>query len=247
MFDLVRQMIAIAQEEAALRPEKPLERCGVIVRDGDSAKLIECTNVALDPDRQFKISATEWAKLFLSEEVLEVWHTHPNEVAAPSQGDLVRLEKTGLPWHIVSWPEGGHSYTKPTGYVAPYEGRVFIHGILDCYALCRDWYERELGIELPDDDREDKWWDKPDGPNYYVDGFEKNGFERVDPEVKTANLKRGDGLLMQVASRKVNHAAVYLGEGKILHHLYGKLSEVTVYGGDWQKRTTHHLRHKSQL
>jgi cell wall-associated NlpC family hydrolase len=48
---------------------------------------------------------------------------------------------------------------------------------------------------------------------------------------------------MQVASPVPNHAAVYLGDGLILHHLQGRLSSRDVYGGYWQKVTTHALRH----
>jgi len=56
-------------------------------------------------------------------------------------------------------------------------------------------------------------------------------------------LKVGDCFLMQVASPVPNHAAIYLGDGLILHHLQGRLSSRDVYGGYWQKVTTHILRH----
>lgn len=242
MSEIVHQIIEICKAEAELHPGAMQERCGVIVAAGAKPKLIECTNISTTPQQQFKIAPLEWVHLIDTENVLEVWHTHPNESAKPSPADLVRLEKTALPWHIVSWPDGGHSYTVPTGYIAPYEGRVFAHGILDCYALCRDWYSREMGLELPDDDRDDGWWNT--GLNTYVDGFEKNGFYKVTPEINVRNLRRGDAVLMQISSPVPNHAAVYLGEGKILHHVYGRLSQITPYGGYWLKHTTHHLRPK---
>jgi hypothetical protein len=49
---------------------------------------------------------------------------------------------------------------------------------------------------------------------------------------------------MQVASPVPNHAAIYLDDGPILHHLQGRLSSRDVYGGYWQKITTHTLRHQ---
>lgn len=241
MSDLIRQMMEIARAEAD--SPRPRERCGVIVKDGTKGRLIECANVADNPHERFKISAQEWGYLHTDHEVLSVWHTHPNGDAAPSQADLVEVENTELPWHIVSWPQGGHSYTEPSGYRAPYEGRVFVHGILDCYALVRDWYKRELQIDLPNDDRPDNWWQK--GQNIYLDGFEKNGFVSLGHDFKV--LRRGDGILMQVASKVPNHAAVYLGDGKILHHVHDHLSNITTYGGFWLKNTTHYVRHKSQL
>jgi proteasome lid subunit RPN8/RPN11 len=241
-FDFVRQIIEIAAAEAATNAH-PKERCGVIVQDGVGQRLIECTNVHPNPHEYFKISAEEWAFLNVDYEVVSLWHTHPNASAAPSDGDRAMIEKTGLPWHIVSWPAGGHSYTEPTGYETPYVGRTFVHGILDCYALCRDWYKREMSIDLPDDEREDEWWNK--GQSLYLDGFERNGFVSIGTDVR--KLQRGDAILMQILSPVPNHAAIYLGDGKILHHTYKRLSGIFPYGGQWQKNATHYLRHKSQL
>lgn len=240
-FDFVPKLIEIAAAEAACNTP-PRERCGVIVKDGDGQRLIECANVAPNPCETFKISAEEWGVLNVDYEVTAIWHTHPNASAAPSAADLRMIEATQLPWHVVSWPAGGHSYTEPTGYVTPYEGRPFVHGVLDCYALCRDWYKRELNIDLPDDEREDDWWNK--GQSIYLDGFEKNGFVSIGKDVK--KLQRGDGILMQIRSPVPNHAAVYLGDGKILQHNYGRLSAITTYGGYWLKHSTHFLRHRSQ-
>jgi cell wall-associated NlpC family hydrolase len=243
---LIRQMLARMEEEKALHPDKPLELCGVIVEREHGNELVECANVSTEPDQQFRIGAVEWARLHNSEKVVAVWHTHPRATAQPTQADLVQLEPSGLPWHIVG-ADGSHSLTLPTGYVAPYVGREFYHGILDCYALCRDWYSREMGIELPDVERADDWWSN--GGNMYVEQFTQHGFREVSPEVNFNDLKRGDGLLMQMASRVPNHGAIYLGDGTILHHRHGRLSEIVPYtfGSDWFKRTTHHLRHESQL
>lgn len=78
--------------------------------------------------------------------------------------------------------------------------------------------------------------------NLYLDNFGSAGFGVANLTDRT-DLKVGDVLLMQVASPVPNHAAVYLGDGLILHHLQGRLSSRDVYGGYWQKVTTHALRH----
>jgi len=85
--------------------------------------------------------------------------------------------------------------------------------------------------------RFDDWWKR--GENLYLENFAQAGFFQVDAD----ELKVGDCFLMQVASPVPNHAAVYLGDGLILHHLQGRLSSRDVYGGYWQKVTTHILRH----
>jgi proteasome lid subunit RPN8/RPN11 len=241
-FDFVQTIVDLAREEAE-NNANPKERCGVIVQDGDRQRIIECTNIASDPHEEFKISNAEWGYLNVDHDVVAVWHTHPNGDAAPSPADRLMIEETGVPWHIISWPQGGHSYTEPCGYEAPYIGRPFVHGILDCYALCRDWYKRELNIDLPNDEREDDWWNK--GQNLYLDGFEKNGFVSIGTDVR--KLQRGDGILMQILSTTTNHAAIYLGGGKILHHVHGHLSGMTTFGGYWLKNSTYFLRHRTQL
>jgi cell wall-associated NlpC family hydrolase len=72
-----------------------------------------------------------------------------------------------------------------------------------------------------------------------MENFAQAGFSPVD----ASDLQTGDCFLMQVASSVPNHAAVYLGDGLILHHLQGRLSSRDVYGGYWQKVTTHILRY----
>lgn len=57
-------------------------------------------------------------------------------------------------------------------------------------------------------------------------------------------LQYGDFILMQIESNTVNHAAIYIGNGEILHHLYGRLSMRGVYGSYWLDRTRRTLRHK---
>jgi uncharacterized protein YjbI with pentapeptide repeats len=93
------------------------------------------------------------------------------------------------------------------------------------------------GVTLPDYVRFDEWWKR--GENLYLENFAAAGFSVID----SADLHPGDCFLMQVASPVPNHAAVYLGDDMILHHLQGRLSSRDVYGGYWQKNTTHILRY----
>ncbi|MGY4848624.1 NlpC/P60 family protein, partial [Pasteurella multocida] len=115
-------------------------------------------------------------------------------------------------------------------------GRKFIHGMTDCYGFVRDWYQQELGIELPNYNRVDGWWNE--GENLYVDNFENAGFYQVD------DLQVGDMIVMQINATVPNHAGVYLGDGLIGHHLYGRFSSKDVYGQFYRDRTTHIMRHK---
>ncbi|WP_346729217.1 NlpC/P60 family protein, partial [Enterobacter bugandensis] len=44
-----------------------------------------------------------------------------------------------------------------------------------------------------------------------------------------------------------NHAAVYVGDNIILHHLFGHLSSRTPYGKYYRDRTVRVVRHKDRM
>lgn len=113
---------------------------------------------------------------------------------------------------------------------------------MDCYTLIKDWYERERGVVLPDFERHDNWWN--DGhSNLYMDHFREAGFEPVG---QYPELEVGDVILMQIRSKNgvPNHAGVYVGDGMILHHMYGRLSCKAIYGGILRDYTRLVVRYK---
>lgn len=120
-------------------------------------------------------------------------------------------------------------------------GRKFEHGKADCFALARDFYKDNWGIVLTDYARPDDWWEN--GMNLYMDHFYEEGFRPID--VNPRDLLPGDGFLMSVLSSLgvANHCAMYLGDGKILHHRYGRLSEEEPYSNLWRRCTVATLRH----
>lgn len=225
---------ALALEHA--RKEYPREACGLLVIRKGREVYIRCRNIGVGTD-QFVIHPEDYAAADEQGEIVGVVHSHPGMPPEPSQADRVACEASGLPWHIVGIPSEAWASIEPAGYVAPLVGREWSHGVLDCYSLVRDWFRIERSVELPNFARFDDWWKR--GENLYLANFAQAGFEVIDP----TGLQPGDCFLMQVASPVPNHAAVYLGDGLILHHLQGRLSSRDVYGGYWQKVTTHVLRH----
>lgn len=218
----------------------PRESCGLVIVSKGKERYWPCRNLALGTD-QFVIDPHDYAKANDRGEVTAIVHSHPNLPATPSQADRVACEATRLPWHIVSLPSEAWEAIVPSGYEAPIVGRQWCHGVLDCYSLIRDWFKRERHLDLPDFDRFDEWWLR--GENLYLDNFKAVGFDVIDPSVMT----KGDCLLMQIGSPVPNHAALYTGDGQIVHHLQGRLSSRDVYGGYWQKVTTHTVRHKDMV
>lgn len=240
-----------AMREHAVR-EYPRECCGLVVVVKGRERYIACRNEADKPGDHFILPAAEYAAAEDLGEIVAVVHSHPDTLRAQaSEGDRVACEGSGLPWYIIAVAKaddgavcaGEVHRLAPEGYEAPLVGRPFHHGVLDCYALCRDWYKREWELELPDFERRDQWWN--DGhSDLYTQHFAECGFVPV-----AAPEQPGDAILMQVQSRNgvPNHAAIYLGNGQILHHLYGRLSSRDVYGGMWRDYTRLTLRHRSAM
>jgi proteasome lid subunit RPN8/RPN11 len=239
MMDSVNQSLALAH---AAR-EFPREACGLLVIHKGRETYVPCRNICVGTD-QFVIHPEDYVRADRLGEVVGVFHSHPNLPAEPSQADKVACETSGLPWFILSFPSGQWHETQPSGYIAPLVGRAWAHGVLDCYSVIRDWYRAERGIDLPNFDRFDEWWKR--GQSLYLDNFDSAGFDALGA-VQSQDMEVGDVLLMQVASPVPNHAAIYLGDGLILHHLQGRLSSRDVYGGYWQKITTHILRHRTEI
>jgi len=233
MNERIRREIA-AHAEA----EFPREACGLLIRLGDTLRYIACRNMSEDND-QFILDPRDYAACERAGVIEAVVHSHPNSGPEPSQADRVACEASGLQWHIYSMPEKEWGFCQPHGYEAPLYGRVWVHGVLDCYSFIRDWYKAQRGIELPDFDRREQWWKK--GENIYVENFEKAGFRRITK----GGPQPGDVLLMQILSDVPNHGAIYLEGDIIAHHLYNRLSTEEIWGGYYRKHTTHILRHES--
>jgi len=233
--------------------EYPRECCGLVVLVSGNEVYVPCRNIAEKPTDDFSMAPDDYARAEDMGSIVAVVHSHPGASARPSCADRKTCEQSGIDkWVIVSlgvqgdgsialddWFEFG-----PSGYIAPLIGRVFVHGVHDCYDLIRSYYQLERGVTLPDFERPDKWWE--DGAsNLYLDNFEKAGFADVGQD---AALQVGDVLLMQIRSKNgvPNHAGVYLGDNVMLHHMYGQLSGRTVWGGMWAHSLRTVLRYKGE-
>ncbi|WP_413732354.1 C40 family peptidase [Sodalis sp. RH20] len=215
----------------------PAECCGLVIQNGRKQTYLPCTNTAPENGEQFRIAPEEYAAAEDAGVIIAVAHSHPDATTQPSQLDLAQCDLLQVPWIIASWPEGDVREIMPAEGIKPLEGRPFVHGIWDCYAIIRDWYKLERGIELPNFERSDGWWDR--GENLYMKNYAEAGFVPTE-----GALQPGDVIIMQVRADEPNHAGVYLGDGLMLHHMYGKLSGKVPYGGYWHERTITTLRHK---
>jgi len=239
--------------------EYPSEACGLLIKSGSRREYVPCTNVAVTPREHFVIDKYDQSDAEDRGDILAYIHSHPDASPAPSMADRVSCELHEKPWGIIGWPGGNMEWIKPNGYKAPLLGRNFVHGLLDCWSACRDWYEREAGIALPNFERRDLWWEDASGPSHYEENFPGCGFYPVDTP------QRGDMMIFMVPSPgrpcyHPNHAAIYLGSDPALrsesaaelcgsgpyiyHHMAGRASARDVYGWSMSSRCRLILRHK---
>ena len=148
-----------------------------------------------------------------------VIHSHPHPAPpCPSLQDMRAQLACAVPWAIVPVGEdrstGELVWWGPGVPIPPLIGRGYRHGVTDCYSIVRDWYRLERGIELADVPRGWRWWGRDDHPDLYETGYRELGFETIP----RAEAGVGDWLLMQLGAQCVNHGAVLVEPGVILHH-----------------------------
>lgn len=220
----------------------PREACGLVVATGDYLRVENC---AVNPEAEFSMPEDTLLKY----DARLIFHSHPGKyLACPSAADMRSQIVTDLPWALCGALKEGASapFIWGDGYIPPLLGREFRHGPSgsdgkgDCYALIKDWYKQARSVELPEFPRDDLWWEH--GDRLYDGHFAEAGFCDVglisDPQV-------GDVAFMAVNSKEINHAAVYVGDGLILHHLYNRLSRHEP-AGRWRKMIRRWVRYEEK-
>lgn len=197
-------------QEIAL--ERYPEECVILITEKDGLR--EINNISKDPENTFSISRKDTEKAF-EDGLLAVIHSHPDAEPVPSSADMTYQRQCAVPFGIVATDGNQVSEVVYFGDQVQYqlEDRPFIHGHTDCYGLIRDFYKRELGIALPQFDRDWEWWNK--GEELYMKNVFTTGFEQVDEP------QYGDMFFATIRSKTPNHAGIYLGNEFILHHLTG--------------------------
>jgi len=243
---MANDLLTFIQEEGAR--QYPNEACGLVVRVGKKSIPVACKNVAENPRMHFVMDVVDYAKASDIGEVIGVWHTHVEIPPKPSDADKMGCENSDMPWYIVSVfkAEEGFAFSdmevvEPSGFELDYLERPYAFGALDCWSLVRDFYRREFNIKLGDYPRIEKFW--AEGYNFFGENWKNEGFRQLTDGEEP---RTGDLFLIQTDGKFPNHIAIYLGNEIILHHCHGRLSRRDIYGGYWQKHTTHHLRHETK-
>jgi proteasome lid subunit RPN8/RPN11 len=221
--------------------ETPNECCGLVLGE----QYVPCLNIADDPASSFRIAPEVMAEAYAGGELRAVIHSHPEGPACPTKTDMEYQAAGDVPWGVVEITEvyGPRVFfwgdTLP---IAPYEGRVFRHGVADCYALVRDWYRQERSVVLPVTPRDPEWWDL--GQSVIEDNLSRFDFDEFD---LGAELQIDDVLLFRIGAKIINHTGIYVGNGLVLHHLTRRLSRIDVLGPWREKYLVKGMRQRAAL
>lgn len=216
------------------------EICGFIVFNLKSNKLevIKCKNT-IPKSNRFSLSAEDYLNAESIGQIIYAYHSHNSENGF-SERDRVISEAHQIPFLLYSTVTDKFSEYFPVGYSNPYVGRKFQIKTSDCYTLFRDFYKKELEIDLPDFNRDEMWLTNP------TDLFEvempKNGF------IQVASPQKHDALLIKKFKNKPSsHVAIYLDNDLILHQTSNSYSRIDDYSDYYKERTTFIYRHESFL
>lgn len=214
----------------------PNEACAYIV----GGELMPVKNISANPTEEFELSAEDALMMEFAQGFM---HSHPDGDRWPSARDMQTQIQWGKPFGIVTCTADSCSESVWWGdhtLSLPLEERPFIHGITDCYSLIRaEKYQRD-GTILPDYARNFEWWEDGSGDNHYEEKFAQTGYEVVSDDKE---LQNGDIIFMKIHTEVVSHAAIYIGNGLILHHLRDRFSRVE-HLSSWKKFIEKVVRYK---
>lgn len=105
----------------------------------------------------------------------------------------------------------------------------------DCYAFVRDVYQEVCGFTLTDYARPPLWWAKTPELDLIRTSFQQEGFRPI--HVAPYQLQAGDGLLIALGGRTINHMGIHIGQGRFIHLPFRAESRIDLYGGTWMDRT----------
>jgi cell wall-associated NlpC family hydrolase len=113
----------------------------------------------------------------------------------------------------------------------------------NCYTLVREFYALNTSLGMADYPCPTLWWQR--GLDLYRTIAPQEGFEPIHCHPK--DWRVGDVIMMSIDSTVPNHIGVLLPDGRMLHHLVGQLSGITMYGGLFRNTTVAVYRNKVDL
>jgi hypothetical protein len=220
------------------KAEMPRESCGLLVVIKGRKCYWPCNNLSAD-NTNFILDPDDFCAAETAGTVVAVIHSHPDTPPHPSAADRMACQHSEMPWHIVNPVTEEWGLCKPEEFQADLIGREWVWNVFDCWSCVHQWYAQQ-GFTLSDYKRPptpEEFEECPLFDQYWADA----GFRELEDGEQ---LQEGDAILMSIAGKtnELNHVGVIVEDGRLLHHLRGRLSSVDMYGSWLQKSTGRRLR-----
>ena len=234
--------------------ESPKECCGILLKNGD---LHACINASGFPQETFAINFADLKNVDV-DDIAAFYHSHP-QGTEPSITDKYYAHKRNLESFIYAIKEDEFTKYKPDQFFElPLIGRDFITNEVDCITLVRDYYKRNLNINIEDINHQireiepGEWKDHPEFWKYnrrnneeLIDLFKKRGFILIDEK---ENIKEHDLILSDNGLvRAYSHCAVYIGGNSVMHHPYPTKSTKETMSFFKGRGMVVRMRHKNMM
>ena len=250
------------------------EECGGLILRKEDGSLFprKCTNSSEKPQESCLMKKNEVQEISKGYEIAALYHSHVLGPQEFTWEDKTTSEYFGLNLILYCVESDKFKSYEPNGYIAPFVGRHWVQGIFTCIDLVIDYYKKNFNIKIDgyedlmvynryikyfdfslrlpyDDGRKmlDEITARPDEDQPWQLILKKNGFTQVK------DLKKHDVILTKTPNEKFNkkydinypvHAAVYMGDGKVVHHPYRRTSCIGKLEKEIVPFMTHIFRHE---
>jgi len=226
----------------------PKECCGFIYFDKITYKfdIFPCYNHAEDPFNNFIISPRDYLACSNLGKITACYHSHCNDNLQFSEIDKANNNTYNILYILYNIKYDKFNFLNPSNSKKnEYIGKPFILGKSDCFTLMQKYAKNEENIDISFPKDFDYPRDLKEVQDLYECNFKNQGFIKLD---KSTKLQKSDGLMMMfpaISDKYPTHAAVYLGDGLILHQPFNCFSCVNIYDNFFKKHTSYVLRHRS--
>lgn len=239
--DIPEAVLEKMREHAREGFPEPAEICGLLV-ETEGGLVYRAEQNMSDHPAAFAVDPRAYHEAANQGDLVAVVHSHNNSPGVMSDMDWQACNRSSLTWLIVQMPSEEIRAFYPQRQDERFVGRAYRPFELDAFSLVRDYFDRELGVEVPVPPEEARACEVGSASKI-LEHYQNHGFTALRKEEAIAHPH--DIVLMQWSPGVWDHVGVLTTEQNILHHPPGLRSRVAIYGRDFVRSTGHYLRHES--
>lgn len=226
---------------AGTKPDE--EVCGFILLNKDLTVSVEpAINEHPNPKEHFTISPLKFLKHNIDKRIIGIYHSHPKTNEKPSKPDIAMSEEMGIPYLIYSLITKKFYLYYPKSYnTNMLTGRPYIKGFFECTCMFKDYFKKELNINIS------KW-----NKNYWLpeedDKANKLLLKILNKnliKIEDKKLNKHDVIVFEIKKGKRFHVGIYIGDDNFMHQASGTLSRRELLDERWQSKIKEVYRHAS--